>query len=191
MIGFVTLMLICHLDISLSAPDESPSSSQVKAFRKQYVTTYDTVHIRPELTLGLAISPPPLSTLGSHQIPPTMSTVVLITGANRGLGRGLLARYLAQPNHTVIATNWQPRPPDLPDPLRAAHSRRLPAVRRQGRHPGLAGPLRCRRGARPAARHIDVVIANAGVSYVWPLVAGVERDLRAHLEANAYGVVSL
>lgn len=35
-------------------------------------------------------------------------TIVLITGANRGLGKGLLKRYLALPNHTVIAANRDP-----------------------------------------------------------------------------------
>jgi norsolorinic acid ketoreductase len=30
------------------------------------------------------------------------STVVLITGGNRGLGQGLVTRFLAQPNHVSI-----------------------------------------------------------------------------------------
>lgn len=29
-------------------------------------------------------------------------TTVLITGANRGLGKGLLERYLSQPNHVRL-----------------------------------------------------------------------------------------
>ena len=32
-------------------------------------------------------------------------TVVLITGANRGIGKGLLEIYLLKPNHLVIAAN--------------------------------------------------------------------------------------
>ncbi|TVY13171.1 Norsolorinic acid ketoreductase, partial [Lachnellula arida] len=40
--------------------------------------------------------------------------------------------------------------------------------------------------------HLDVVVANAGVSYVFPKVSELEsRDLRAHLEPNVFGVVRL
>lgn len=35
-------------------------------------------------------------------------TIVLITGANRGIGNGLLALYLVKPHHTVIAANRDP-----------------------------------------------------------------------------------
>ena len=36
------------------------------------------------------------------------NTVVLISGANRGLGKGLLELYLAEQNYTVIAANRDP-----------------------------------------------------------------------------------
>ncbi|KAI8255738.1 putative beta-1,3-N-acetylgalactosaminyltransferase 2 [Colletotrichum sp. SAR 10_98] len=40
--------------------------------------------------------------------------------------------------------------------------------------------------------HLDIVIANAGVSSVWPSVADLKiSDLQAHMEPNVYGVVSL
>ena len=39
------------------------------------------------------------------------STAVLITGANRSLGLGLLQKCLAQPNHMVIAGNRNPAHP--------------------------------------------------------------------------------
>lgn len=35
-------------------------------------------------------------------------TIVLITGASRGLGRGLAQRFLAKPNHVVITANRDP-----------------------------------------------------------------------------------
>jgi NAD(P)-dependent dehydrogenase (short-subunit alcohol dehydrogenase family) len=38
-------------------------------------------------------------------------TVVLITGANRGIGKGLLELYLLKPNHLVIAANRDPEHP--------------------------------------------------------------------------------
>lgn len=37
--------------------------------------------------------------------------VVLITGANRGIGKGLLELYLLKPNHFVIAANRDPEHP--------------------------------------------------------------------------------
>lgn len=38
-------------------------------------------------------------------------TIVLITGANRGIGKGLLELYLLKPNHLVIAANRDPEDP--------------------------------------------------------------------------------
>jgi Dehydrogenases with different specificities (related to short-chain alcohol dehydrogenases) len=38
-------------------------------------------------------------------------TIVLITGANRGIGKGILELYLQKPNHTVIAANRDPSHP--------------------------------------------------------------------------------
>jgi norsolorinic acid ketoreductase len=35
-------------------------------------------------------------------------TVVLITGANRGIGKGLLGLYLLKPDHLIIAANRDP-----------------------------------------------------------------------------------
>ncbi|KAK4922946.1 hypothetical protein LTR49_009777 [Elasticomyces elasticus] len=35
-------------------------------------------------------------------------TVVLVSGANRGLGKGVVQLYLARPDHIVIAANRDP-----------------------------------------------------------------------------------
>ncbi|KXS97588.1 hypothetical protein AC578_5776 [Pseudocercospora eumusae] len=48
-------------------------------------------------------SSPWLSMTGSN-------TIVLISGANRGLGRGLLGKHLAQRNHIMIAAHRAPSP---------------------------------------------------------------------------------
>ena len=109
------------------------------------------------------------------------NTTVLITGANRGLGRGLLELFLGMQNHTVIAANRDVKNStskslfDLPtgqgsklviikidatiqdDAFDAVHE-----LKNKGIH------------------HLDVVIANAGVATAYPLV----RDLRiADMEA--------
>lgn len=122
-----------------------------------------------------------------------MSTVVLITGANRGLGRGLLARYLALPNHTVIAANRNPDHPTSRDlsGLPMAEGSRLVVIKIDARVWNDAFDAVKTLGAH-GVDHIDIVVANAGVSYIWPRVADVEEeDMRANFEANAYGVVSL
>jgi len=122
-----------------------------------------------------------------------MSTIVLITGANRGLGRGLLERYLALPNHTVIAANRNPDHPTSQDlyklPTGAGTKLiviKIDATVWQSAFDGV------KTLGSHGVDHIDIVIANAGVSYIWPIIAEVqEKDLRAHVETNAYGVVSL
>jgi norsolorinic acid ketoreductase len=41
-------------------------------------------------------------------------------------------------------------------------------------------------------QHLDIVIANAGIGYIYPTVAEVKiADIRAHMEPNVYGVVAL
>lgn len=40
--------------------------------------------------------------------------------------------------------------------------------------------------------HLDIVVANAGISNSYPLVKDVRRvDIQEHIDINAYGVVSL
>ncbi|KAF7941801.1 uncharacterized protein EAE97_006638 [Botrytis byssoidea] len=121
-------------------------------------------------------------------------TIVLITGANRGLGKGLLERYLALPNHLVIAANRDPlhesskRLADLPKgsgsslivvKIDASIEQDVFDAIRELQH-------------KHGIQHIDIVIANAGVSYVWPTVADLKiSDLKAHIEPNVYGCISI
>jgi NAD(P)-dependent dehydrogenase (short-subunit alcohol dehydrogenase family) len=45
---------------------------------------------------------------------------------------------------------------------------------------------------RHGLRHLDVVIANAGVAYVYPSIADLKlSDLRAHMEPNVYSPLAL
>ncbi|KAI0382102.1 hypothetical protein F5Y04DRAFT_58128 [Hypomontagnella monticulosa] len=122
-----------------------------------------------------------------------MATIVLITGANRGLGKGLLERFLKLPNHTVIAAN---RNPDHPTSkalfkLPTAEGSKLIVVKVDAtvwQDPFDAVESLESQGID----HIDFVIANAGVSYIWPTVADVKlEDMEAHYRTNVYGYVSL
>ncbi|KUI63329.1 Norsolorinic acid ketoreductase [Cytospora mali] len=121
------------------------------------------------------------------------STIVLITGANRGIGRGLLESYLLRPNHTVIAANRDPNHPtskslyDLP----RADGTTLLLVQIDATvpdHPAKAVQTLQSHGIS----HIDILIANAGVAYLWPKVRDVKtEDMKKHMVPNVYGVVWL
>lgn len=122
------------------------------------------------------------------------STVVFITGANRGLGLGLLERYLAQPNHTVIAGNRNPAHPtsqalaNLPK----GEGSKLVVVKLDASVDQDAFTAVEELQKDHGIDHFDIVIANAGVSYAWPPVAELKLDdLRDHLAPNAFGVISL
>jgi norsolorinic acid ketoreductase len=120
-------------------------------------------------------------------------TIVLISGANRGLGEGLLNLYLAKPNHVVIAANRDPSHAtskalfDLP----TAPGSRLIVVKVNSSTE--ADPFEAvKELEKQGINHLDLVIANAGISYIWPKISELKMsDLRAHLEPNVFGVVWL
>jgi NAD(P)-dependent dehydrogenase (short-subunit alcohol dehydrogenase family) len=123
-----------------------------------------------------------------------MAFTVLISGANRGIGKGLLQRYLIQPNHVVIAANRDPSHPtsqslnDLPK----GEGSRLIIVKVDASSETDASEAVEQLQNSYGIDHLDLVIANAGMSNVWPTVAALRiADLQAHMEANAYGVIML
>lgn len=120
-------------------------------------------------------------------------TTVLISGANRGLGKGLLEIYVAKPDHTVIAAVRDPSHAtakalaDLPTGAgscvlvvkadASSESDALTAVKEI---------------EKQGIDHLDIVIANAGVAYIFPKVSELKiADLEAHIVPNVYGVVRL
>jgi NAD(P)-dependent dehydrogenase (short-subunit alcohol dehydrogenase family) len=119
--------------------------------------------------------------------------IVLISGANRGLGKGLLQLYLAKPNHIVIAANRNPEHAtskalaDLP----TGPGSRLIVVKTDA-SVELAPFEAVTSIAAYDIDHLDLVIANAGVSYVWPKASDLKiADLQGHLTPNVFGVVWL
>jgi len=120
-------------------------------------------------------------------------TVVLISGANRGIGKGLLAIYLAKPDHTVIAFNRNPEHAtskaleDLP----TGAGSKLIVVKADAAVETDAAEAVAQLTAQ-GIDHIDTVIANAGIAAVFPKVSEVRiADIRTHMEINVFGVVSL
>ncbi|KAL1799539.1 hypothetical protein ACET3X_003576 [Alternaria dauci] len=122
------------------------------------------------------------------------STIVLITGANRGLGLGLLQRYLAQPNHTVIAGNRNPAHPSSQAlaKLPKGEGSKLIVVKIDASVEEDASTAIKELQDHHGIDHLDIVIANAGVAYVFPLVADLKlEDLRGHLGPNVFGFLTL
>lgn len=121
------------------------------------------------------------------------STVVLITGANRGLGKALAERYLARDNHTVVAAVRDPDHPtaktlaDLP----AGRNSRLVVVKIDSTAEADALEAVGSLSSRGIDR-LDLVIANAGVAQTFPSVSELKvADLQRHIEPNVFGVVWL
>ncbi|KAI1374564.1 NAD(P)-binding protein [Hypoxylon crocopeplum] len=120
-------------------------------------------------------------------------TIVLISGANRGLGKGLLERYLARPNHTVIAANRNPEHPTskaLDDLPKGADSC-LIVIKVDASVETDASEAVKQLIAR-GIDHLDIVIANAGVCYAWPKVSELKtEELQGHLTPDLFGVIWL
>ncbi|KAJ4293057.1 hypothetical protein N0V88_005721 [Collariella sp. IMI 366227] len=120
-------------------------------------------------------------------------TVVLITGANRGIGRGLLELYLARSDHIVVATI---RSPDKAVETKLAS---LPTAERTSL---VVLKLDLNVASDPAAAtkalslhgidHIDILIANAGIALKWVKVSEVTQDdIQQHVDVNVHGFVHL
>ncbi|EGX89761.1 Short-chain dehydrogenase/reductase SDR [Cordyceps militaris CM01] len=120
-------------------------------------------------------------------------TIVLITGASRGIGRGIFELYVAKPNHTVIAANRNPD--DGPSqellklPTAAGTTVQLVKVDATNDTDALkaAETLKSR-----GINHVDIVIANAGKATAWPKLEDAKiADIQDHIDTNVYGFVRL
>ncbi|KAI1082943.1 hypothetical protein F5B20DRAFT_569050 [Whalleya microplaca] len=96
-------------------------------------------------------------------------TFVLVSGANRGIGKGLVANYLSKPDHIVIAAN---RNPDYPISkalvnLPKGTGSRLVIVKVDSIIE--SDPVEAvKQIEAQGIDYLDIVIANAGISTVWP-----------------------
>ena len=121
-------------------------------------------------------------------------TIILITGANRGLGRGLLQRYLVKPNHTVIALNRDPSSSTSISlfSLPTGTGSKLIILKTDARVESDALEA-VKQLISQGITYIDVVIANAGVhSGIYPKVSEIKtEDWIYNFTPNVFGVVYL
>ena len=122
-----------------------------------------------------------------------MPTIVLISGATCGLGKGLLELYLIKQNHIVIDANRDPAHAsskalaDIPtDP-----DSKLIIVKTDASVK--TDPFKAvKELEKQGINHLNLVIANAGVSSVYPFVKDLKVvDLHANLLPNVFGVIWL
>jgi NAD(P)-dependent dehydrogenase (short-subunit alcohol dehydrogenase family) len=113
-----------------------------------------------------------------------VSTVWLITGSSRGLGRALAEAVLAA-GHRLVATA---RRPEHLDDLVARHGDQVRAVALDVTDPAAARAAV--RSAVDAFGRLDVLVNNAGYADVAAIEDITEDDFRAQVDANFYGVVN-
>ncbi|KAK0637465.1 putative NADP(+)-dependent dehydrogenase [Bombardia bombarda] len=122
-----------------------------------------------------------------------MSTTVLITGANRGIGRGLAEAYLARPDHTVIAGVRSPSHSTALslNSITPASGSRLVLVKLDSKSDTDADEAVATLKAAGIS-HLDVLIANAGVAGTYAKVDALElADTREYFEVNTLGPVKV
>ncbi|KAF1980843.1 putative aflatoxin biosynthesis ketoreductase nor-1 [Aulographum hederae CBS 113979] len=119
-------------------------------------------------------------------------TIVLVTGANRGIGFALVQTYLTRPNHIVVAAVRSPGTFKALEALpRLTTTSLLPATIDSSDHTSAGKALDTLKSTYGIS-HLSVVIANAGISKIYPTAASVQLDdIREHLEVNTFGPVIL
>lgn len=141
-------------------------------------------------------------------------TVAFITGANRGLGFGLVKNFVASPNYVRYLfflsfflvlikplSHLQLVVAAVRDPahLTAQELTKLPTGEGSSvivvkYHAGVEQSAfdAVKEATEKGVDHLDYVVANAGIAKVYPLVKDVKRaDIVEHIEVNVLSVVSL
>ncbi|KAI9373004.1 putative sterigmatocystin biosynthesis ketoreductase stcE [Aspergillus egyptiacus] len=120
-------------------------------------------------------------------------TVYLVTGASRGLGKGLVQAFLLRPNSVVIAglRNSASQAPALADLARGEHSSLIPVQLDSASKTDAAEAVRTLQRSH-GITHLDVVIANAAIAANYgPASTMPVEHLETHMQINAYAVLLL
>ncbi|KAI0475392.1 Nor-1 [Xylariaceae sp. FL0804] len=120
-------------------------------------------------------------------------TTILITGANRGLGRALAEAYLSRPNHVVVGSVRDPSSASAASlkEFKAADGSRLVLVRISNESRGdSAAAVEAMRSAGVSS--LDLVVANSGIAGRFARLEDVRLDDFAEFfEVNTYSVMAL
>lgn len=122
------------------------------------------------------------------------NTIYLITGASRGIGRGLAEKFLARSHTTVIAAVRDPAGASSQSLqlLPRGESSRLIVVKVDSKSPTDPAVAVETLQKEHGIVHLDVVIANAGICDDLSPVHQVSIPaLREHVEINGYGPIFL
>lgn len=124
-------------------------------------------------------------------------TVVLVTGARKGIGLGLLKHYAAQPRTTVVAAiNYEPESEACGNMLAAVPSIGKGSDILPLKYDALTSSsgldlVSAVQSTRPDIRHIDIVIANAAINES-ATVADMDLELLStHFKINAITPIAL
>lgn len=120
-------------------------------------------------------------------------TTILITGTNRGIGKGFVETLLTRPDHIIIAAvrdlGTSPSLAQIP----VAKGSRLVIVKIDATiESDAANAVKELLNNEQAIDHLDVVIANAGFCNKWPFIADLKiDDMLDCLRPNVFGLVWL
>ncbi|EGY22045.1 hypothetical protein VD0002_g9464 [Verticillium dahliae] len=119
-------------------------------------------------------------------------TTFLVTGANRGLGKGFTAKLLERPGVTVIAAARDPASASSLEQLPKGEGSRLIIVKIDSASDTDAAAAVEQLQSKHGITSLDVVIANAGIAKSGSSVANTTPELlREHVNVNAVGPLTL
>lgn len=124
-----------------------------------------------------------------------MSTVYLITGANRGIGRALLELFIARPSTTVVALVRDiehSTAKSLSTIAARADDSKVLVLPYEATAPDSAAAAINTLEHTHGITHLDVVVANAGMlSYHGPSIDMTPETIQTHVAVNTIGPFTL
>ncbi|KAH6967595.1 hypothetical protein BKA56DRAFT_559318 [Ilyonectria sp. MPI-CAGE-AT-0026] len=123
-----------------------------------------------------------------------MGATILITGANRGIGKSILKHYVAIPSINVVAAVRDPNHESVNElrNLPLASGSRLVVVKIDSGSPTSAEEAVKELRDQHDVTQLDTVIANAGIGKNWELIAQTPiREVEDHFKINSVGPFAL
>lgn len=124
------------------------------------------------------------------------TTVVLVTGATQGIGKGLVKHYVQRPDTIVIAGVRSPSSDQAESLMRLPSGKGSKLIMAKIDATSDTDVLEAMGNLEKHhnVHHLDIVIANAGIftATAHQKVGNMNlSDLQSHIDVNAYGVVRL